>query len=77
MTENTIWDVDCFFNMLLYYLFAEFAVSLNARNLKNRDFPSGKCIFFIKSNFSRSMFKDVENESKNNGLGKRKDPKNQ
>ena len=34
-----------FLNMLFYYLFAEFAVSLNARNLKNIDFPSRKCIF--------------------------------
>ena len=32
---------------------------------------------FIKSSFLRSMFKGVENESKNDGLGRRKGRTNQ
>ena len=34
-----------FFHILFYYLFAQFAVSLNARNQKNQNFLQGKFIF--------------------------------
>ena len=34
-----------FFHVLFYYLFAGFALSMNARNLKISDFLEGKCIF--------------------------------
>ena len=34
-----------FFHVFFYYLFAGFAVSMNARNLKISDFLEGKCIF--------------------------------
>ena len=70
-------DLRWIFSASFHKLLLQSGDLLNARNLKNSDFPLGKMHIFIKSHFSRSMLKGIEHAPKANGLGRRKGFKNQ